>query len=129
MKTESIPRRKLALRVVVGEGFSVPASQVLTMFRFDANLPSKQEYEALREELRRNPETIPDCQPFKLLFPRAYSRGLTEGQGDKVTDDTIPFLKFEGGQWIEGHLNTGDVWGGHRDDPVTAEYHVVEFAL
>lgn len=123
-KESEMTVQEITVDVITGKGISVPASQVLRVFRFDENLPTKEQFEDLRDHSDAIPER---CQEFRLLFPRAYSKGLSEGQGDKVTDDTIPFLKFEEGSWVEGSLSTGHVWGGHQDDPVTSEYRLAKF--
>ncbi len=113
-------------RIKVIQVSDTNAQQLLMKFGYnDPALPNKQDVEAL---LANN--TIPEeLRVYDLLFPRVVSRGLSEGQGDRVTDDSILMLVWDGNTWWQKHLLAGPRgWGRSGPDVLNLRARLAVFA-
>ena len=66
-----------------------------------------------------DPALIPaELRVFDLVFPKVVNKGLYEGGGaDKVTDDSIASLVWDGSQWKpHWHLAGERGWGRSGPD-------------
>lgn len=94
---------------------STSAEELRRMFMRDSTQFGKAEFEFFKNDSSRIPSHL---REFDLVFPKVIQRGLTEGGGaDKVTDDCIAMLVWDGQKWEEQWLLAGkDGWGRSGPD-------------
>jgi hypothetical protein len=86
------------------------AEELRRLFMHDETAFTNREFGFFKD----NPSQISEhLRQFDLVFPKAIQRGLSEGGGaDKVTDDSIGMLVWNGQTWEEEWLLAGkDGWG------------------
>lgn len=102
------------------------AEAILTMFKSDYSLPNKADF----DKMAADPSIIPiELRVFDLIFPQVIFKGLSEGGGaDKVTDDSIGVLIWNGTKWQPGSLLAGkDGWGYSGPDHTGPRARLVRF--
>ena len=106
---------------------STSAEVLMETYRNDNTLPNKAEFERIAAESDKIPVEL---REFDLVFPRAVDRGLFEGGGaDRVTDDSICALIWDGDTWVKSFLLAGKMgWGRQGPDHCGTNARLARFA-
>lgn len=115
------------MKLIAAELPSTSAEAIRAAFRSDTTLPNKADF----DKMAADPSLIPsELRTFDLVFPNTVLNGLSEGGGaDKVTDDSIGMLVWNGAKWEPKWLLAGkDGWGRSGPDHCSTHARLARYA-